>query len=84
MTGQIMCSGACTDPRYDPRNCGACGTACPSGQACRTGVCGACVAPEILCPGSYCSNVNTDPGNCGACGRSCPAGSTRCTLGVCS
>jgi hypothetical protein len=32
--GQVLCGGACSDPKTDRANCGACGTACKDGQVC--------------------------------------------------
>jgi hypothetical protein len=34
-----ICGGACTDLQTDANNCGACGSACPCGQACVGGIC---------------------------------------------
>jgi hypothetical protein len=46
---QIVCGDACVAVRSDPLNCGACGVACGTGQACQSGACldcagGACAA----------------------------------------
>src|SRR5258705_3247011 len=38
--GLDECSLKCVDLRQDPKNCGACGRACPAGVACSAGVCG--------------------------------------------
>src|ERR1700760_410429 len=35
----VLCAGVCTDTRYDPSHCGACGIACASGQLCDDGEC---------------------------------------------
>lgn len=37
--GRTRCSGRCADLRTDLEHCGACGGACPSGQACLEGSC---------------------------------------------
>jgi hypothetical protein len=36
---QTLCFGACVDPTSDGANCGACGTACPTGTTCRASHC---------------------------------------------
>ncbi|MDB4931062.1 MAG: uncharacterized protein JWM10_3546, partial [Myxococcaceae bacterium] len=68
-------------------HCGACGRACPAGQACSGGQCAAsCRLDEMLCGGS-CVDVNTHPSHCGACGRACPAvtnGAPECRRGMCT
>ncbi|MCL4397470.1 hypothetical protein M1403_00325 [Patescibacteria group bacterium] len=38
-TGQVICSGTCTDLNNDPQNCGACNHNCGSGVACYSGKC---------------------------------------------
>jgi peroxiredoxin len=82
--GRVNCGRTCADLRSDPRNCGACGRACPPGQGCRNGTCRparACPPGQVLCAGK-CVNVTTDPLNCGACGKTCS--SSVCMAGVCS
>ncbi len=37
--GETLCGSVCIDVSSDPDNCGACGTACPTGQICSEGVC---------------------------------------------
>ena len=43
-TGWTLCGGQCVDARLDAANCGACGTACGAGEACRAGACTSCAA----------------------------------------
>ncbi len=57
----------------DPKNCGACGNACPDGVRCNDGVCG-CPAGQTECRGrfgAFCADLSSDDGNCGACGNFC-------------
>jgi hypothetical protein len=51
----------------DPKNCGGCARACPSGVSCSQG---------------QCINLMTDPQNCGARGTVCPSGAS-CSAGSC-
>jgi hypothetical protein len=78
------CSGFCTTFTADPSNCGGCGTACASGQACVSGACNgsSCGAGQTNCNG-LCVNEQTDPNNCGACGSLCKQG-TFCDSGKCA
>jgi hypothetical protein len=59
----VLCGSACSDLSTDSANCGSCGHACPSGQACTGGVCmttcggrisvGGCSGPGLpTCSGS--------------------------------
>ena len=41
---ELLCGGSCVAARTDPSNCGACGVACPAGEACSAGVCTDCAA----------------------------------------
>ncbi len=73
---QKVCGGVCTSVKFDPANCGDCGTACKTGEVCTAGKCGsasACTAPNTLC-GTSCTNTDIDPNNCGTCGTKCVAG----------
>src|SRR5688500_5412768 len=65
--GTDRCGDGCADFSADRRNCGACGNACQSGQACSAGSC-ECAAPATTC-GGRCVSTNTDPLNCGGCGN---------------
>jgi hypothetical protein len=79
----VVCNGACVNPQTDSDHCGACGTACPAGQACVMGACTLhCPLPEAVC-GGLCSNPMTDRANCGACGIACATGLV-CSMGHCT
>ena len=39
--GETLCGSVCVDLLFDELNCGACGSACPTGQTCLRGVCSA-------------------------------------------
>jgi hypothetical protein len=41
---ELLCGGACAAVQTDPAHCGACGQACPAGEACSAGVCTQCAA----------------------------------------
>ena len=60
-------SGCEVDTNNDPRNCGGCGRACPSGQGCQRGVCQSGTACSIMaainCVGWGGSVVETSPGS---------------------
>ncbi|MBE7483516.1 MAG: hypothetical protein HS104_26495 [Polyangiaceae bacterium] len=75
------CNGTCTNTEFDPTNCGACGTACATGEFCSQGQCaGQCLGTKNC--GGKCVDTDTDPANCGACGTACPTGQV-CSVGVC-
>jgi len=91
--GQTNCSGNCLNLQTDSANCGACGNACPNGQACVGGVCECattlcvtvtgsicCLAGQDCCKGQ-CVSLNTTQ-NCGACGTVCGSGQA-CINGTC-
>ncbi|MFO0607205.1 MAG: fibrinogen-like YCDxxxxGGGW domain-containing protein [Polyangiales bacterium] len=81
-TGQTLCGDRCADLTSDGANCGACGTACAAGMACRMGSCQlVCPEGQTACMGR-CVSLMTDAANCGACGTACPAGQV-CSMGAC-
>jgi hypothetical protein len=41
---QQLCGNSCTTVQQDPLNCGACGNACPAGEACSAGACTTCAS----------------------------------------
>jgi len=92
--GALKCKGStgncdgriengCETPLDTNDNCGACGNACPDGQACRVGLDAKvrCMCPpgRTFCAvgtvgnleAGECVDVATDQDNCGACGVSC-------------
>ncbi len=79
---KIPCNNQCVDIRTDSKNCGYCGTACPSGKYCLNGICVlTCSAGQTSCPGG-CFNLQTDADHCGTCNNNCPAG-LLCKEGEC-
>lgn len=82
--GLTACNGACVDLQTDPQHCGACNTACATGDTCSGGTCQAstgCPSGTTLCNG-VCVNLATDVNHCGACNTACPPNAT-CNAGVC-
>ncbi|MEI8256715.1 MAG: hypothetical protein WCJ30_13655, partial [Deltaproteobacteria bacterium] len=85
-------NGCETNTSTDNGNCGACAAACPSGQLCSTGTCGATCGTGLTACGTTCVATATDPSNCGGCGTVCSlAGVTTqacvggaCAIGACS
>jgi hypothetical protein len=87
-----VCGNGCeTSIKDDPSNCGACGHACNTDQACVEGRC-ICDPDRTRCS-SGCVDLQTDAQNCGACGNACPGlssdavnghGNPLCVLGRCS
>jgi hypothetical protein len=75
------CDGVCTYTRVDPRNCGACGRACPSNAPCEDGLC-ACPTGQTAC-GDGCVSTPTDVAHCGACDHACPQDAS-CDGGACA
>ena len=81
-SGLTNCSKACVNTNTDSSNCGSCGHACPSGQACSGGTCN-CTGATHMCNGACVSN--TDPNNCGtACNTNCPGPTTGTGSAVCA
>src|SRR5262245_2766616 len=77
------CGGVCVDFARDPRNCGGCGVACASHEACSRGACVLrCPIGELACGGT-CADPRQDAQNCGACGVACPAAES-CVSGRCA
>jgi hypothetical protein len=86
----VCCGGQCINTARDPRNCGACGTMCPSGQVCSDGACreagpacGAvqCGGGEICCGGRCVVPISSS--DCGGCGIACRFGGGGCASGNC-
>jgi hypothetical protein len=51
-SGQMSCSGKCTDTGTDPKNCGKCGIKCGPAQMCASGTCvNGCASGYTLCSG---------------------------------
>ncbi|HEY1954115.1 MAG TPA: MXAN_6577-like cysteine-rich protein [Polyangiaceae bacterium] len=83
-SGATLCGGTCTVTQFDPNNCGACGTKCPSGESCALGACtsSVCNGGTTQC-GAKCADTQNDPANCGTCGNACPVGQV-CSGGQCA
>src|SRR5262245_51650650 len=64
-----MCNGACVDTKTDDKNCGKCGTVCPTGATCTASAC-QCQNSTLRC-GNACVDSKTDTSNCGKCGLVC-------------
>jgi hypothetical protein len=80
-SGCEQCGGdQCVSLPTDSLNCGACGTACPSGSTCQSGTC-VCPVGEAAC-GDACVDVMSDAAHCGSCATACPTGAL-CSSGVC-
>jgi hypothetical protein len=80
--GETACGDLCVNLMTDPGHCGACETACETGEVCADGVCQT-GCPEGLtdCSGA-CMDLQSDPENCGACGIVCDEGEL-CAGGTC-
>src|SRR5207237_1744920 len=85
--GSTNCSGTCVDTKNDPKNCGGCGTTCPTGS-CVSSVCTLfCEGGTTACGGS-CVNLSNDASHCGTCVKACGAteicasGACGCTTGL--
>jgi hypothetical protein len=85
-TSQV-CNGACVDVRFDPTNCGACGTACAAGEVCVDGTCGvSCPSGSETCEldgKTLCADVKVDRNHCGGCGKACGPAEV-CVDGACA
>jgi hypothetical protein len=83
--GNILCDGACVNPRTDPKHCGGCRTSCPSGT-CMNGSCGSgpdnCPGQQLRC-GGMCINPNRNDQHCGGCNQPCRAPTPDCRQGKC-
>jgi hypothetical protein len=82
-SGRLLeCYQSCVDPKFDPQNCGACGTVCDAGELCSAGQCATtCLGGSTLC-GARCVDLDRDPAHCGSCDAACSSDQV-CTNGVC-
>ncbi len=77
------CGGDCVDTRFDPGNCGACGSACASDEVCNDGTCASgCGLGTTQC-GDRCVDTEVDPRRCGTCDNACADGEV-CRSGACA
>ena len=88
-SGQMPCGSSCVNVFSDKKNCGVCGRACGSQEACVNARCGpACTVSGTSLCNDICVDLNTDMNNCGACGTVCKtflpnAKGSECTNGQC-
>jgi hypothetical protein len=86
--GLTPCSGTCANLQNDDSNCGACGTACATGQHCSGGT---CVCDGVSCQNGCCSGraciaySSQSTAACGSAGVACAPcpGEKTCQSGVC-
>lgn len=80
--GQVECEGGCYDLGTSREHCGACDTACGTGEVCSEGTCAvSCPTGQMECGGG-CFDTQTSSQHCGACGTECAAGEV-CNAGRC-
>jgi hypothetical protein len=83
-------SGCAVIDGTDIANCGACASACESGEECLNGICSCAidddcagvVGTDVACCGGGCRDRDSDFENCGVCGVHCEPGET-CVAGAC-
>jgi hypothetical protein len=71
----VMCAQGCTNIKVDAQNCGSCGHACETDEAC---VNGSCTSASSICTSSSqkycmgsCVDVKSNPTYCGDCNTKC-------------
>jgi hypothetical protein len=74
-----ICGGVCVDLKSNAANCGECGKACSTGEACRAG---SCSCAGATCGGA-CVDTTRDPLHCGGCTVACKTGDD-CNGGTCA
>jgi hypothetical protein len=78
------CGTTCVDTRFDPMNCGECGTVCDTGEFCNSGTCASACGVGTEACGMRCVDTSVDPANCGECGMACDtAVGEVCAAGAC-
>lgn len=80
--GLEACAGVCVDTRFDPENCGGCGSLCADDEVCLDGSCETSCGGLELCD-DRCVDLRYDPDNCGECGYGCLEDEV-CNEGGCS
>ncbi len=76
-SGQSYCGTECRNLKSDAENCGACGKACPSGQACGAGK---CVDPASACKAC---ELGSKSGECASTWSACAANTACNKLWTC-